>query len=117
MGSVPHRRALAWIARSHLLVQSSVMEGGANTIVEAARIGTPVLASRVSGNTGMLGADYPGFYPLFDHAALARLISKALSDKKYYAALKGALRSRRALFSPAAERKALRALVTDLLKP
>jgi putative glycosyltransferase (TIGR04348 family) len=47
LGSLPHARALGWMARSHLLVVSSVMEGGANVIAEAARIGTPVLASRV----------------------------------------------------------------------
>src|SRR5256885_9312366 len=67
LGSLPHARALGWIARSHLVVHSSVMEGGANVIVEAARIGTPILASRVPGNVGMLGARYPGYFPLFDH--------------------------------------------------
>ena len=49
LGSVPHGTAMRWLASSHLLVVSSVMEGGANVISEAARIGTPVLASRVSG--------------------------------------------------------------------
>jgi putative glycosyltransferase (TIGR04348 family) len=57
LGGRTHPQSLGWIARSHLLVVSSVMEGGANVIAEAARIGTPVLASRVSGNVGMLGRD------------------------------------------------------------
>ena len=115
LGSVPHGRALRWIAASHLLVHSSVMEGGANVIVEAARIGTPVLASRVDGNVGMLGARYPGLFPLGDHAALARLIEKALSDKRFHASLAQALRKRRPLFSPAAERKALRGVLAEVL--
>jgi len=50
LGSRPHADTLRWLARSHVLVVSSVMEGGANVICEAARIGVPVLASRVPGN-------------------------------------------------------------------
>ena len=107
LGSVAHSRALAWIARSHLLVVSSVMEGGANVICEAARIGTPVVASRVSGNVGMLGRNYPGYYPLFDDKALARLIEKASRDKKFYLGLKKKISARRVLFAPAAERAGL----------
>jgi putative glycosyltransferase (TIGR04348 family) len=108
LGGRSHPRALAWIARSHLLVVSSVMEGGANVISEAARIGTPVLASRVSGNVGMLGRDYPGYFPLFDEMALARLIEKCILEKKFMRQLKRALATRRPLFAPAAESRALR---------
>jgi len=92
-----------------------VMEGGANVIAEAARIGTPVLASRVSGNIGMLGRDYPGFYPLGDDAALADLIRRAMRERAFYRQLKGALRARRALFAPAAERAALASVVREAL--
>jgi len=115
IGSVPHARALEWIARSHVLVVSSVMEGGANVIAEAARIGTPVLASRVSGNVGMLGAGYPGFYPLYEEQSLAALIEKACNEKTFYGRLKRALRARRARFAPAAERSAIAAVVRSLL--
>ena len=108
LGGRTHRQALGWIARSHLLVVSSVMEGGANVICEAARIGTPVLASRVSGNIGMLGRGYPGYYPLFDEKALARLIEECLLKEKFMGKLKRALAARRHLFAPAAERRALR---------
>ncbi len=107
LGGVPHGRALGWLARSHLLVVSSVMEGGANVIAEAARIGTPVIASRVSGNIGMLGRGYPGFYPLFDDGALAGLFNRAATDTNYYDKLKKSLQQRKSLFSPAAERAAL----------
>jgi putative glycosyltransferase (TIGR04348 family) len=115
LGGLPHGRALRWIAASHLVVHSSVMEGGANVIVEAARIGTPVLASRVSGNVGMLGSGYPGLYPLFDARALAALIERSHSEGHFYGRLKSALRSRRTLFSPAAERKALRGVLAEVL--
>jgi putative glycosyltransferase (TIGR04348 family) len=111
LGSLPHPRALRWLARSHVLVVSSVMEGGANVIAEAARIGTPVIASRVSGNLGMLGRDYPGFYPLHDEVALAGLLRKSSSDRKFYRFLKQKLHKRRQLFAPSAERAALIAAI------
>jgi putative glycosyltransferase (TIGR04348 family) len=115
LGSLPHARTLGWIARSHALVVSSVMEGGANVIAEAARIGTPVLASRVSGNLGMLGRGYPGYFGLYDEAGLARLIARAADDASYYTKLKLALRVRRPEFAPAAERSALLQVVRSLL--
>lgn len=115
LGSVPHAQALRWLARSHLLVVSSKMEGGANVIAEAARIGTPVLASRVSGNVGMLGRDYPGYFALGDERALARRIARALGDAVYYRQLCSALRGRRKLFAPAAERAALQRALAPLL--
>ncbi|MGH8691399.1 MAG: selenoneine biosynthesis selenosugar synthase SenB [Burkholderiales bacterium] len=111
LGGLPHRRALGWIARSHLLVVSSVMEGGANVIAEAARIGTPVIASRVPGNIGMLGRGYPGFFPLGDEVALSQLIARAAADRRFLGSLRKALRKRRKRFAPAAERAALIAAV------
>jgi len=117
LGSVPHARALAWLAKSHLLVVSSRMEGGANVIAEAARIGTPVLASRVPGNVGMLGRDYPGYFPLGDERALAKLLRRATSDAGYRPRLRRALRLRRRLFAPAAERAALLRALAPLLRP
>jgi putative glycosyltransferase (TIGR04348 family) len=117
IGSVAHARALAWLAKSHLLVVSSKMEGGANVIAEAARIGTPVLASRVPGNVGMLGRDYPGYFPFGDERALAKLLRRAASDAHYRPRLRRALRKRRRLFAPAAERAALRRALAPLLRP
>jgi putative glycosyltransferase (TIGR04348 family) len=115
LGSLAHAQALAWIARSHLLVVSSMMEGGANVICEAARIGTPVLASRVPGNVGMLGREYPGYYRLFDDRALARLVERCSGDASLYRGLKKKLSRRKTLFSPAAERTALARVVREAL--
>jgi putative glycosyltransferase (TIGR04348 family) len=114
LGSVPHGRAMRWLASSHVLVVSSVMEGGANVICEAARIGVPVLASRIPGNVGMLGRDYPGYFPLFDDEALARLIKRCRKDASFYKKLRGALLRRRSLFAPEAERAALKRLLQGL---
>ena len=117
LGSVSHGTAMRRLASSHALVVSSIMEGGANVICEAARIGVPVLASRVPGNIGMLGRDYPGYFPLGDEAALARLIERARKDASFYRRLKGAVSRRSSLFAPKAERvaleRALRAALRD----
>jgi putative glycosyltransferase (TIGR04348 family) len=114
IGSVSHGTAMRWLASSHVLVVSSVMEGGANVVCEAARIGVPVLASRIPGNVGMLGRRYPGYFPLFDDEALARLIERCRSERGYYHGLKRALAARRGSFAPSSERAAVKALVQGL---
>ncbi len=106
IGSLPHASTLQWIARSHVLVLSSLMEGGANVICEAARMGTPVIASRMPGNVGMLGTDYPGLFRLGDERALARLIEKS-RNARFYAELKRRTARRRPLFAPSEERHSL----------
>lgn len=111
--SLPHAQAMRALAQSHALVVSSVMEGGANVICEAARIGVPVLASRVSGNLGMLGAGYKGYFPVHDEARLARLIVRSSADREFYRALKQAVVARRGLFAPMAERAGLEKLVSE----
>jgi glycosyltransferase involved in cell wall biosynthesis len=93
------------------------MEGGANVIAEAARIGTPVLASDVPGNIGMLGRGYPGYFPLGDERALARLMARAGREPEFYRRLRRALAARRALFAPAAERAALATALRGLMHP
>lgn len=107
IGGRPHGNALRWLASSHLMVLSSRMEGGANVICEAARIGVPVIASKVSGNIGMLGPQYSGYYALGDERALAKTIERARTDPSFYRLLQTQLRRRRALFSPAAEASGL----------
>ena len=116
IGSVSHGVAMRWLASSHVLVVSSVMEGGANVVCEAARVGVPVLASRIPGNIGMLGLAYPGYYPLSDDKALARLIQRCRTDASFFARLKRAMRRRRAFFAPDAERTALKRVVDGLAR-
>jgi putative glycosyltransferase (TIGR04348 family) len=114
LGGVSHAHALRWLARSHLLVVSSRMEGGANVICEAAAAGVPVLASRISGNLGMLGRSYPGYFALGDERRLAALIRRAATDAAFYRTLRRQLVLRRPLFKPRAERAGLRRLLAGL---
>jgi len=114
-GAVPHGRTRAAIAAAHLLVHPSLAEGGANVIVEAVTAGTPVLASRISGNIGMLGDGYPGYFEPGDASDLAARLVQALQDPRYLRALAMGCTSRRKLFAPETEARALRRLARSLL--
>lgn len=109
----PHADTRRLIAGCHLLIQSSRMEGGANTIVEAVSAGVPVLASAISGNIGMLGEDYSGYYPLADSQALADTMRRVETDPHFYAELTAQCRARASLFEPAHERAAVQNLIKE----
>ncbi len=107
LGERAHWQVRKSLARAALMVISSRTEGGANVIAEAIAAGCPIIASRMSGNIGMLGHDYAGYYPVGDERALARLLRRAEIDPPFYRRLKQQCAARRALFSPSAERAAL----------
>jgi putative glycosyltransferase (TIGR04348 family) len=112
LGGVPHARALRLLASSHAMVISSRMEGGANVVSEAIRIGVPVLASRIPGNTGLLGAAYPGFFRLGSEKQLARLIRKAATDPVFQRNLKKRILRLRPSVAPENEARLLCAAIT-----
>ena len=113
LGARPHAETRRLIAGCRLLIQSSRMEGGANTIVEAVSAGVPVLASDISGNIGMLGEDYSGYYPLADSQALADLMHRAEADPDFYAELAMQCTARAPLFEPRCERAAVQNLIKE----
>jgi putative glycosyltransferase (TIGR04348 family) len=113
-GEIPHYRLREVYARAHLLVLPSRMEGGANVISEAVVAGLPVVASRIAGSVGLLGADYPGYYPVGDAAALREVLLRAEADEDYYQGLAAACSARRYLFTPEREQEAWAALLKDL---
>ncbi|HEY2337210.1 MAG TPA: selenoneine biosynthesis selenosugar synthase SenB [Burkholderiales bacterium] len=104
---MPHGTALRWLASSHAMVISSRMEGGANVVCEAIRIGVPILASYVSGNIGLLGDDYPGYFRVDDEKQLAVLISKASTNKGFYRSLRQHIAKLRPMVAPQSEKRAL----------
>jgi len=111
---VPAAAVRRLLARSHAMVISSLSEGGANVISEAAVAGVPVLASRVDGNVGLLGADYPGYFPVGDTQALARLLQRVEREPRFVARLGNALARRAPLFRLAREIAAWRRLLAAL---
>ncbi len=122
LGGLPHEAVRRRMQRAHLLIHASRIEGGAHVVMEAVACGTPVLASRIDGNVGMLGEDYAGYFEWNDAEALAALLVRCRESQSWQHAtpnLLGQLAAqcaRRApLFDPATERAAVRRLVHDLL--
>lgn len=113
LGPAEPAEALKLLGRSRALVQSSVMEGGANAVGEAIASGVPVLASNIPGNVGMLGEDYPGYYPAGDERALAGLMRRAETEAIFYEELRHGVRSRAHLVSRDCERDSLAELVGE----
>ena len=114
-----HEQTLRRIQRAHLLVHTSRSEGGALVIAEAIRSGTPVLATRIDGNVGLLGANYAGLVEADDAEGLARrlLQCRAEQDQADGGLLEHWRRQcalRAPLFDPATEQAALQAWVEAL---
>ncbi len=103
LGALSQSATRQRLKRCHLLLLPSLMEGGANVLIEAVSSGVAVLGSDIAGNRGMLGADYPGWFAAGDAAGLAELISRAMCDPAYYARLSRRCAERVSLFSPAQE--------------
>ena len=87
-GEVPLGQVRKMYARARAMVISSRMEGGANVISEAVVAGLPVIASAIDGNVGLLGIDYPGYFPLEDTVALRDLLLRAEAEPEFLASLK-----------------------------
>lgn len=115
VGELPHWRALNLLRRSHAMILSSRLEGGAHVVSEAIAAGVPVLASDIPGNRGLLGNDYPAYFPVGDEAALAELMRLTMEAPEFHAALADAVKSRRPLIDPQREAEAWRSLLAELL--
>lgn len=117
LGNQPHDATRDLIRQGRILILPSLMEGGANVLIEAVVSGVPVLASRISGSIGMLGADYPGYFEVGDDQALARLIEQSVSNSEFMANLKKHCSARAHLFAPAREQRLVLELLDQLTNP
>jgi putative glycosyltransferase (TIGR04348 family) len=113
-GDMPANAVRRLLARSHAMVISSISEGGANVISEAAVAGVPILASRMDGNVGLLGPGYPGYFPVGGTRALARLLRRIECDPSFVRQLSEAIAAQAALFHPRRELAAWRHLLRDV---
>lgn len=112
LGGLPRTSTRQHIKRAHVLVNSSLMEGGAQVILQAVQCRTPVLASRIRGNIGMLGADYAGYFPVGDDTALAALLQRCAADRDFLAFLEKQCGQRSHLFEPSEEKRRVINLIT-----
>jgi putative glycosyltransferase (TIGR04348 family) len=125
LGELPHGKVRQAIQRAHVLVHTSAIEGGAHVVMEAVRSGTPVLASRVPGNVGMLGANYEGYFEHGQAGQLASLLDRCRAGQAVSAGAKSAndpasallqqLRAQCALRAPLFTAEAERAGLLELL--
>ena len=113
-GEISHAELRRVYAHSHLLVLPSLMEGGANVISEAVMAGLPVITSSIEGSVGLLGADYPGYYPVKNTRALRERLLQAESDNDYYAKLVDACEARRQRVTPPREHAGWEQLLQDI---
>ncbi|HEX4856715.1 MAG TPA: selenoneine biosynthesis selenosugar synthase SenB [Limnobacter sp.] len=122
LGNLPHGVTRSRIQRAHVLVHASKMEGGAHVIMEAVCSGTPVVASFMDGNVGMLGSNYAGYFPVGNSSALANLLTQLKDDivnpktlppgkQSVYSKLKIQCAERARLFAPENEQAQLIRLV------
>jgi putative glycosyltransferase (TIGR04348 family) len=115
LGDLPHAATRARIQAAHVLVHASRLEGGAQVVIEAISSGTPVIASRIDGNLGLLGAGYPGCFEWNDAHALAALLLRARDDAAWLPALSAWCAVRAPLFQPEREKQTVLRLLASTL--
>ena len=114
LGEVSRTKSLQLLRRSRLLVLTSKMEGGANVISEAIVAGVPVVSSRISGSLGILGPDYPGYFPVGDTLTLERLMYRCETDTGFYQTIKSWCHKRTPLLQPKRETAAWAELIEEV---
>lgn len=114
LGEVARAKALRILEQSRLLVLTSRLEGAGNVISEALSAGVPIACTRVDGLVGMLGEDYPGYFPVGDATALAALLRRAETEPAFYRWLHAACARRAPLVDPEREGEAWRELLEEV---
>ena len=114
LGELPRWKTLRLLAGSRLLALTSQMEGGANVASEALACSIPVISSRISGSIGLLGEDYPGYFPVGDTQALADLLHRLESDQSFYLSLKAWCHRRKEIVSPDREKQSWECLLQKI---
>jgi putative glycosyltransferase (TIGR04348 family) len=114
LGELSRLRTLRILAKSRLNIISSRIEGGANILSESIVASVPLLASRIGGNTGVLGTDYPGLFQVGNTRQLARLLTRAETNSKFLSELRSRMKKLRPLFDPKQEQMAWANLIREL---
>jgi putative glycosyltransferase (TIGR04348 family) len=114
LGDRPRSKALRQLARCRLLSLTSLTEGGANAVSEAIVVAVSVVSSRIAGSIGLLGEDYPGYFPVGDTEALAEMLLRAETEQAFLTELQRRCQERRGLFEPAEEARRWGELLAEL---
>jgi putative glycosyltransferase (TIGR04348 family) len=114
-GDRPRADVRRLLGRARALVLSSLSEGGANVVSEAIAAGVPVLATRIAGSVGLLGRDYPGYFPVGHTEALVQLLDRIENDAAFLNRLTRAIARRAYLFRPAREKAEWKKLIAEIV--
>lgn len=105
LGTLSHALTRQQIRRARALLVPSLIEGGANVVIEAITSGVPVLASAIPGNIGLLGRGYAGTFPAGDDGALTALIERFRREPAFVALLTQQCAERAPMFAPKREQE------------
>ena len=111
LGEQTYEQTITWMNCSLATINTSLAEGGANSVGESIVMGRPVLASRIEGNVGMLGEGYDGYFSPDSPAELAELMHKICSDRSFQAHLENQVKKQSTKYSRENERKGWLALL------
>jgi glycosyltransferase involved in cell wall biosynthesis len=73
-----------------------------------------VISSHIDGSVGLLGEDYPGYFPTGDTEALAELLLRAETESGFYGELTRHCHRLKPLVDPARERQAWEDLLQEI---
>ncbi len=93
---------------------SSRLEGGANVLSEAIVTSVPVIATRIPGTIGILGANYPGYFDVGDTRELMWLLIRAETEPDFLDILRSQGDRLIKLFEPAREHRAWEELLREI---
>ena len=82
-GSVTRAELHKIMASAPVLILPSLHEGGANVAGEFLVSGLPIIASRVAGNTGILGEDWPALFEAGNAGSLADLLIRWIQQEEF----------------------------------
>lgn len=117
LGPVPRAEVVELLARARVFVQTSRHEGGSNALSEAIVQGTPVLATRVPGNVGVLGEGHPGLFRVGGERELAQLLERCERDARFLEDLRQSSLALAPLLTPRRECQAWSELMAELAPP
>lgn len=115
LGEMPNWRVRRLIKRSQALVLTSKLEGGANVVSEALSDCVAVVSSDINGSRGLLGNDYPAYFPVGDTQALAALLSRLEDEPAFLADLRERCRRLTPMVLPSGEAKALETVLNEVV--
>ena len=79
--------------------------------------GLPVIASKIDGNVGLLGADYEGYYPVENEGSLRALLMRLEDEPNFLKRLDAQIRALKPMFTEKRELTEWKGVLSSLNRP